>query len=100
MQSNKTIIITTAILILTLLGAGCTDTGGANPETTKYTPPPEESPVVEETAAAEPAPEPVETLWYVDRVGFQDTEVGTYSTMFGENVYAVKDSILSDINSQ
>jgi hypothetical protein len=50
MQSNKTIIITTAILILTILGAGCTDTGGANPETTKYTPP-EESPVVEETAA-------------------------------------------------
>ena len=51
MKSNKTIIITTAILILTILGAGCTDTGGANPETTTYTPPPEEVHVVEETAA-------------------------------------------------
>jgi hypothetical protein len=38
-------------LILTLLTAGCTDTGGANPETTTYTPPPEEVPVVEETVA-------------------------------------------------
>ena len=52
MQSTKTtIILTTAILILTILGAGCTDTGGANPETTPYTLPPEEVPVVEETAA-------------------------------------------------
>ncbi len=51
MQSNKTIIITTAILILTVLGAGCTDTGGANPETTTYTPPPQEVRVVEEMAA-------------------------------------------------
>ena len=68
MQFTKTtIIITTAILILTLLTAGCTDTGGANPETPKYTAPPEEVPVVEETAAAEPAPEPTETHWYDDR---------------------------------
>jgi len=51
MQSTKTIIITTAILTLMILGAGCTDTGGANPETTTYTPPPEEVLVVEETAA-------------------------------------------------
>ena len=61
MQSNKTIIITTAILILMILGTGCTDTGGANPETTTYTPPPQKSPEVEETMAAEPAPEPTET---------------------------------------
>ena len=38
-----------------ILGAGCTDTGGANPETTTYTPPPQESPVVEETT--EPTPD-------------------------------------------
>ena len=62
MQSNKTIIITTAILILTLLTAGCTDTGGANPETPKYTAPPEEVVVVvEETTVVEDIPEPVET---------------------------------------
>ncbi|HJH29694.1 MAG TPA: hypothetical protein C5S51_08385 [Methanosarcinaceae archaeon] len=60
MQSTKTIIITTAILTLMILGAGCTDTGGANPETTTYTPPPEEVPVVEGTAAAESTPEHVE----------------------------------------
>ncbi len=64
MQSTKTIIITTAILTLMILGAGCTDTGGANPESTTYTPPPEEVPVVEETAAAEPISEPVETPWW------------------------------------
>jgi len=52
MQSKKTIIITTAILILAIFTAGCTDTGGANPETVKPTPPPpEESPMVEETTA-------------------------------------------------
>lgn len=90
MQSNKaTIIITTAILILTLLTAGCTDTGGANPETPKYTLPPEEVAVVEETTAAEPFPEPVETPWYAH---MRNAEVGTYSTMFGEDIYAVKGS--------
>ena len=93
MQSNKTtIILTTAILILTLLTAGCTDTGGANPETVKYTPPPQEVAVVEETAAVEP----VETPWYVDKYGFENAKVGTYSTMFDEDVYAVKDSILTE----
>jgi len=93
MQSNKTtIIITTAILILTLLSAGCTDTGGANPETTTYTPPPqEESPVVEETATVvENTPEPVETPWYEITEGFENVEVGTYSTMFGLNIDSVK----------
>ncbi|MBW6471345.1 MAG: hypothetical protein K0A90_09030 [Methanosarcinaceae archaeon] len=40
MKFKKTIIITTAILILTIFTAGCTDTGGANPETVKPTPPP------------------------------------------------------------
>ncbi|MDO9517970.1 MAG: hypothetical protein Q7J10_07990 [Methanosarcinaceae archaeon] len=58
MQSTKTIIITTAILTLMILGAGCTDTGGANPEITTYTPPPQEVPVVEDTTAAEPISEP------------------------------------------
>ena len=93
MQSNKTtIILTTAILILTLLSAGCTDTGGANPETVKYTPPPQEVAVVEETAAAESVSEPVETPWHIERAGFEDAQVGTYSNMFGEDIYAVKNS--------
>ena len=92
MQSNKTIIITTAILILMILGAGCTDTGGANPETTTYTPPPpQEAPVVEETAAAvEDTPEPEETPWYEIKEGFENVEVGTYSTLFGLNIDGVK----------
>ena len=96
MQLNKTtIILTTAILILAILTAGCTDTGGANPETTTYTPPPqEESPVVEETAAAEPAPEPVETPWYVERTGFEDAQVGTYSTLFGKDITGVKNYVI------
>lgn len=38
----------------------------------------------------EPVAEPVETPWYVDRTGFENTEVGTYSTLFDEDVYAVK----------
>ena len=91
MQLNKTtIILTTAILILTLLTAGCTDTGGANPETVKYTTPPQEVAVVEETAAVvEDIPEPVETPWYAH---MENAEVGTYSTMFGTDYYAVKNS--------
>ena len=94
MQSTKTtIIITTAILILTLLSAGCTDTGGANPKTPKYTAPREEVPVVEETAVAEPVPEAVETPWYAH---MENAEVGTYSTMFDEDVYAVKGSVLTE----
>ena len=94
MQSTKTtIIITTAILLLTILGAGCTDTGGANPETVKYTPPPQEVAVVEETAAEEPVPEPTVKPWYVDRVGFEDAQVGTYSTLFNTSLNGVKTSM-------
>ena len=92
MQSTKTtIIITTAILILTLLTAGCTDTGGANPETPKYMAPLEEVPVVEETeTAVEDTPEPVEAPWYEIEERFENVEVGTYSTMFGLNIDGVK----------
>ncbi len=96
MQSNKTIIITTAILTLMILGAGCTDTGGANPSTTTYTPPPEEVPVVEETAATEPIPEPepVETHWYDGRsnyvYGVHDTDL--YGTVEGaKNIESISD---------
>ena len=100
MQSTKTtIILTTAILILTLLTAGCTDTGSANPETTQYTAPPEEVAVIEETTTSEPVTEPVETPWYVDRIGFKGAEVGTYSTMFDEDVYGVKNIVDKSIKS-
>ena len=37
MQSNKYIIITTAIIILMVYGAGCIDATGTYPETTTYT---------------------------------------------------------------
>ena len=80
MQSNKTIIITTAILILTILGAGCTDTGGANPGTTTYTPPPpEEVPVVEETAAAEPISEPTAKPLIKSQKTWQSLDYGMVS---------------------
>ena len=93
MQLNKTTsIITTAILLLTILTAGCTDTGGANPETPKYTTPPEEVAVVEETEAKEPVPEPVDTPWYAY---MKNAEVGTYSTMFGKDIYGVKNTASS-----
>ncbi|MDO9517973.1 MAG: hypothetical protein Q7J10_08005 [Methanosarcinaceae archaeon] len=98
MQSTKTIIITAIILILTILGAGCTDTGGANPETMKYTAPQEEVAVVEETVASEPTPEPTETPWYLDGYEFGEADVGTYSNMFGEDIYAVKGASLSGID--
>ena len=51
----------------------------------------EEVHVVEETAAVEPTSEPTVKPWYVDKNGFEN-EVGTYSTMFGDDVYAVKGS--------
>ena len=91
MQSTKTtIILTTAILILTLLTAGCTDTGGANPETTTYTPPPEEVPVVEETAAAEPVPEPAETHWYDDRPDYNPAVIDANDNLFGVEIDGIK----------
>ena len=91
MQSTKTtIIITTAILLLTILTAGCTDTGGANPETVKYTPPPEEVAVVEETAASEPT----ETHWWDGRsnyvYGIHNTDL--HGTVEGaKNIESISD---------
>lgn len=46
----------------------------------------------------EPITEPAETPWYVDKYGFEDADVGTYSNMFGEDIYAVKDTSLSGLS--
>ncbi|MCK5660206.1 MAG: hypothetical protein KAH86_02530 [Methanosarcinales archaeon] len=92
MQSNKTITIIAALLILTILAAGCISTNPVQTETAaqgnqidaKETPPKVEVPVEE----AEPAP--VETHWWDSKSGF---EPGSYTTtMFGD-IDAVKDMI-------
>jgi len=108
MQSNKFIIITTAILILSLMSAGCTDstTPKAEIPATNTEPVSEpvtvsnpETPVEVETPVSEPiveqTPEPVETTpWYVDKYGFEDAEVGTHSTLFGEDITCVKNYVI------
>ncbi len=52
---------------------------------------PVETPIAE--PAIEPVNEPVEIPWYAH---MENAEVDTYSTMFGEDVYAVKGSVLTE----
>ena len=100
MQSNKTIIITVAFLILNILAAGCISTDPVQTKTAaqgnqidaKETPPKVDAPVEE----AEPAP--VETHWWDSKAGYEDAQVGTYSTLFDTDVEAVK-SMISDRQS-
>ena len=46
-----------------------------------------------DTNITESVVEPVEIPWYVDRTGFEDAQVGTYSTMLGDDVYGVKNIV-------
>ena len=55
-----------------------------------------ETPIEVKEPVIESIAEPVETTWYADRTGFENAEVGTYSTMFDEDVYAVKGSVLTE----
>ena len=90
--------------VLAAIGAGmatsgCLDFGGDD-STTNYIPRPDsiepthiepETPV--DVATPETVVVPVETPWYVERVGFDDAQVGTYSTLFDSDVDAVKTSM-------
>jgi len=89
-------LLTTVIIILALLSAGCTDTGGGSVQ----------SPTPDSTPKAEPTEKPTEIQptpmqeqidnWWDDKPGFHDAEVGIYSTLFGD-VDGVKTSSLDGL---
>ena len=92
MQSNKTITIIAALLILTILAAGCISTNPVQTETAaqgnqidaKETPPKVEVPVEE----AEPAP--VETHWWDGQSGYTPTTISADNNLFGVELNGVK----------
>ena len=75
--------LTATILIFTLLSAGCTDTGSSSAN----------NPTAVATATQAATAEPTEVPWYIDRSGFGDAEVGTYSTLFDEDITGVKNGV-------
>src|SRR5665648_560989 len=101
MQSNKTIILTAAFLILTILTAGCISSDSV--QTYQQADVPKEvidaqpAQVVPVEVVPEPVVEvvakPVEIPWYVGKAGFDDAQVGTYSTLFDTELDTVKTSI-------
>ena len=94
-MNSTRLTITAALLILTILAAGCISTDPVQTKTAaqgnqieaKETPPKVDTPVEE----AEPAP--VETHWWDGKEGYH---AGTYSTLFGEDLDAVKDMMSDD----
>ena len=78
-------LLTTAILILVLLSAGCTDTGGGSVQSPT---PATHSTEVQPTQTQEQIDN-----WWDDKPGFHDAEVGTYSTLF-DDISGVKTSSL------
>jgi len=79
-------LLTTAIIILALLSAGCTDTGGGSVQSPM--------PTATNTATRTPTPAPV-THWYD---GKPDFEEATVITLFGDDLYGVKASAYGDGN--
>gem|GEM_PF-4185610 len=77
-------VITLFILILALLSAGCTDKGGSSVQTTTS----DTYPTVEPTVTVVP-----EAHWWEGKPGFHDAEVGTYSTLFGDDISGVINSM-------
>lgn len=108
MQSNKTIILTAALLILTFLAAGCISSDSSSQTTYPQANVPEEvidtqsvevAPVDNVQVVAKPVVEvPVEPNWWDSKAGWSDAQVGTYSTLFDTDVEAVK-NIISDSQS-
>ena len=79
--------LTTAILILALLSAGCTDTGGGSVQNPTHT----ETTTQTETPTATEAATPVQTEapWYIDKPGFGDAVVTDGTTLDGTSVHGV-----------
>ena len=88
MSSGKFVFISIAVLVL-LSGAGCIDSEASGAPVN--TPAPVSTETVTATATPEPTPALTETPWYVTTPGFENAEIGTYSTLFDEDVYGVKD---------
>ena len=88
-MNSTRLTITAALLILTILAAGCISTDPVQEKTAaqgnqidaKETPPKVDAPVEE----AEPAP--VETHWWDSKAGY---EAGSYPTLFGDDIYGVR----------
>ena len=82
-------LLTAAILILTLLSAGCTDTdtSSANSPTAVAT--------ATQAATAEPTPVTTESHWWDDKPNFEEA---TVKTLNGDNLYGVKASAYGDGN--
>ncbi len=97
MHSNKTTILTAALLILTFLAAGCVSSDSVQTKTAaqanqidvKETPPTVEAPVevIAESVVEVPA---AEIPWHLTKDGFEDATVGAYHTLFDIDVEGVK----------
>src|SRR5665648_613878 len=98
MQSNKTIILTAAFLILTILTAGCISSDSVQtyqqadvPKEVIDTQPVQVVPVeVVPEPVVEVAPVEVEAHWWDGREGFYQTTIDADDNLFGVEVEGVK----------
>jgi|LGVF01.1.fsa_nt_gb hypothetical protein len=90
--------LTAAILILALLSAGCTDTGGWSVQTaTPETHPTDTVEHTEKPTGIQPTPtqDAAELPWYYGKDGFEEA---TIKTLSGDDLYGVKASAYGDGN--
>lgn len=104
MSIGKFVFVGIVILLLgaVYLGFYVSPTGNvvAQPDPTPVNvPTPTETTTSTPVATVEPTPEPAkEEAWYLITPGFENAEIGTYSTLFDTDVYAVKDTFQGGYN--
>ncbi|MCG7850290.1 MAG: hypothetical protein MIO93_14110, partial [ANME-2 cluster archaeon] len=88
MPLNKLIVLTTAIIILALLSAGCTDTGGGSVESPTPDSTPKAEPTQEPTHISEPtATEKISHPFDINDRNIAYVPIDSSENLFGIDIY-------------